>query len=280
MTRAIGVFLLLLASPRMLCAEESCVTNFGEAVCLDAAQHETTLTISAHNPLEYEVTVTVNAKLKNMTSSVKLPHTRVLDGRFRQPILKFVANPAGDWEWEYSFNWAIGSFKAQHDPSVVYDLPYQGTYEVTQGFHGTFSHTEDDEYAVDWGMPAGTPLYAAREGIVIATRSTMSKGGGARDKFGGLQNFIWIRHSDGTIASYDHLKQGGVVVKVGERVSRKQLIGYSGNTGFSDRAHLHFVITRPVDGFRYQSFPMRFRTAAGIITPAEGRSYTSVDDSR
>ena len=190
-----------------------------------------------------------------------------------------MANSQGDWEWEYSFNWIVGSLNARHDDSVIYDLPYKGRYKVLQGFHGKFSHTGEDEYAVDWEMPVGTPVHAAREGIVVAARSTMNKGGPDK-KYGEFSNFIWLRHPDGTLGSYEHLKQGGVTVKVGDRVSRKQLIGYSGNTGFTDTSHLHFVVSRPIDGFKYQSFPMRFQTAAGIITPMEGRSYTSSDDRR
>jgi murein DD-endopeptidase MepM/ murein hydrolase activator NlpD len=237
------------------------------------------VTVSAHNRETYEVTITLNAKLKNMTSSVKFPYTRALAGGFAQPVLKLVSNPQGDWEWEYSWKWIVGSLNARHDDSVIYDLPYRGARKVIQGFRGRFSHTGENEYAVDWDMPVGAAVHAAREGTVVAARSTMNKGG-PNSQFGEFSNYIWIRHPDGTIGSYEHLKQHGVVVKGGDRISRKQLIGYSGNTGWTGGPHLHFSVTRPIDGSKYQTFPIRFQTAVGIITPTEGRSYSPPDDTR
>lgn len=215
----------------------------------------------------------MNAKLKNMTSSATFPYTRALDGGFRQPILKFVGNPQGQTAWEYSWDWIVGSVDARHDDFVIYDLPHKGTRKILQGFRGD-THTGENEFAVDWDMPVGTAVHATREGTVVAVKATGNKGC-PRDECGDFSNFVWIRHPDKTIGSYEHLKHNGVVVKAGDQVSRRQLIAYSGNTGWSGGPHLHFSVTRPKDGSKYVSFPMRFRTTAGIITPIQGRSYAA-----
>jgi murein DD-endopeptidase MepM/ murein hydrolase activator NlpD len=261
--------------PQVLAAKEDCKDGYG-IVCLDVVEREDSVLLSATNRETYDMTITVEAKLKNMTSSVNLPYTRALEAGFRQPIMTFLVNPrvASGWAWEYSFNCIAGSVNARHDDSVVYDLPYRGTHTVIQGFHGTFSHFGDDEYAVDFEMRVGTPVYAAREGIVVGTK-TNSNQGGPDNKLANLANFIFIRHSDGTIAEYYHLRQGGAAVKVGDQVRRRQVIGYSGNTGFTSQPHLHFSIFRAIDGFSDQTFPMRFQTNTEIISPVEGRSYTS-----
>ena len=47
---------------------------------------------------------------------------------------------------------------------------------------------------------------------------------------------------DGTFSEYSHLKKQGALVKVGDAIQKNQLIGYSGNVGWSTGAHLHLVI--------------------------------------
>lgn len=55
-------------------------------------------------------------------------------------------------------------------------------------------------------------------------------------------NYVKIRHDNGMYTLYAHMKYGSVSVKVGQRVSRGQEIGYMGNTGYSFGAHLHFEV--------------------------------------
>src|SRR5580704_1640744 len=65
----------LLGLPALAAAAESCAQGMG-TVCLDAVQSGSSVSISADNHETYDVTVTVNAVLDNMTASVKLPYTR------------------------------------------------------------------------------------------------------------------------------------------------------------------------------------------------------------
>ena len=50
---------------------------------------------------------------------------------------------------------SIGPNKYNFDDNVVYALPYAAgkSFRVTQGYHGSFSHTGPDEFAIDWKMP-------------------------------------------------------------------------------------------------------------------------------
>ncbi len=85
-----------------------------------------------------------------------------------------------------------------------------------------------------------------------------------------------IRHADGTIGEYDHLRHNGVVVKAGDPVKAGDLLGYSGNTGYSQSQHLHFMVFRAVDGLTRETFPIRFLIAGqrSTVEPVEGNSYT------
>ena len=78
----------------------------------------------------------------------------------------------GEWEYSYTNYFKLGSNCAQHDDSYVYQLPYApgSKFKVTQGYNGSFSHKGSNQYAIDWQMPEGTPVYAARGGVVVKVK--------------------------------------------------------------------------------------------------------------
>ena len=55
-------------------------------------------------------------------------------------------------------------------------------------------------------------------------------------------NQVSVRHADGLLSRYVHLKKGSVKVKVGDKVVCGQLLGYVGSSGNSARPHLHFEV--------------------------------------
>ncbi len=67
---------------------------------------------------------------------------------------------------------------------------------------------------------------------------------GPIDNTRGKENFIYILHDDGTVGQYAHLEENGILVNEGVFVKQGQLIGKSGNTGYSTTPHLHFVVTK------------------------------------
>ena len=84
-------------------------------------------------------------------------------------------------------------------------------------------------------------------------------------------NLIKIRHEDGTTAVYLHLKEEGVVVKVGDKVKAGQQIGNSGNTGKSSAPHLHVAVFR---ASAKGTLHIRFRTSNSDAEYLErGRRY-------
>ena len=95
-------------------------------------------------------------------------------------------------------------------------------------------------YAIDFELPIGTPLVAARAGIVVAARDTFPDGND-RDL---EENYVMVRHADSTVARYIHLTQHGVLVAMGDSVRQGQRIARSGNTGQTGGPHLHFDVQR------------------------------------
>ena len=55
-------------------------------------------------------------------------------------------------------------------------------------------------------------------------------------------NYVKIKHDGGYYTLYAHLKYGTVAVNKGQRVTKGQVLGYMGNTGYSNGAHLHWEV--------------------------------------
>ena len=142
-----------------------------------------------------------------------------------------------------------------------YPLPWRGgPFRLTQGPNGAFSHTDSkSRYAMDIAMPEGTPIIAARSGVVVKTENEQA--GRGSDASG---NFVRVRHDDGTEGVYLHLKQGSVSVRVGQRVAVGNPLALSGNTGNSSGPHLHFVVQRATEA-GLVSIPYEFNQPVGAL---------------
>jgi murein DD-endopeptidase MepM/ murein hydrolase activator NlpD len=169
------------------------------------------------------------------------------------------------------FYFSLGSEVTDNLDTYIYELPFkEGTaHKVVQGYGGRFSHK--NKAALDFRMPVGTPVYAAREGIIYNYKDD-SEEGGPFSKYQRKANYIMIRHSDGSIGCYWHLQKNGVVTKKGA-VAKGQLIGYSGNTGFVLRPHLHFAIKRKLNYKKDSFVKTKFRTRNGIELLKHGEVY-------
>ena len=135
-----------------------------------------------------------------------------------------------------------------------YPLPWRGgPFRLTQGANGKYSHfTPKGRYAMDIAMPEGTPIVAARGGVVVKTENNQS--GRGNNPSG---NYVRIMHDDGTMGVYLHLMRGSVAVREGERIESGMQIARSGNTGNSTGPHLHFVVQRNI-GLALESIPFNF----------------------
>ena len=155
--------------------------------------------------------------------------------------------------------------------SYIYDLPFaKGTeHKIIQGYGGLFSHK--NTAALDFSMPVGTPIYAAREGRIYSYKEDSNEGGITEaDKR--KVNYIIILHDDGSYGCYWHLQKNGVVIKNG-KVNKGQLIGYSGKTGFALQPHLHFSVKRKLNYDKDSFVQTKFNTSQGVVILQSGQSY-------
>lgn len=228
----------------------------------------------------YTVTLNIDFEsLTNLNTSAKLPLFVEVPGRSKKRVLELSRIvSASNVDYRSSYGWVRGSAFAIHQESYLYRLPFSSgaVVKVSQGYHGDTSHKGLSAYAVDFPVPVGTPVYAAREGIVVGSEGSSSVGG-ASAEYRQYANYVIIEHSDGTMGNYYHLKQGGNAVAIGSKVAKGELIGYSGNTGYSSGPHLHFSVSKvdPVSMRRPMNLPIKMDTAEGIVSlPRKGDRYT------
>lgn len=103
-------------------------------------------------------------------------------------------------------------------------------FVITSPFQAHESFRSSPHTGIDIRMEEGTPLSAIQDGII----KIMDYGDANAGKT------IFLEMEDGTTAIYGHLSE--FIVNSGDKVQAGDLIGYSGNTGFSTGEHLHFAI--------------------------------------
>lgn len=180
------------------------------------------------------------------------------------------ADPERGFDFELQMESLPGDPNARPG-NVDYLLPLQqAAFRIDQGYGGHFSHRDaQNRYAVDFAADIGTPVLAARDGVVMQVESDFDKAGLNLERYGGRANFVRILHEDGAMTLYAHLKSEGVLVRVGQRVRAGQQIGLSGNTGFTTGPHLHFAV-QVNRGMKLESIPFRMIGPAGPLRIAGG----------
>jgi murein DD-endopeptidase MepM/ murein hydrolase activator NlpD len=222
--------------------------------------------VRAHNegPIPISVVVTFT-EFENLNTSEAVPIIAVVPPNSVLELTRLTPlETKKGWGYRLRYRYRYGPYTAAHDPDALYRVPWLDgrSFIIGQAPGGKIvTHfSPASRNAVDIPMPEGTPILAARAGIVFMTVAE-NDAGGADEAYRAKANVVRVLHADGTVGNYVHLMHEGVAVKNGERVEAGKLIGYAGNTGMSSGPHLHFAVTRVAregDELAEVSEPFRF----------------------
>lgn len=154
------------------------------------------------------------------------------------------------YDYEAKLKYTLNPKSIPARGSSPFSWPTDDVY-ITQNFGITSAsgrlYASGSHNGTDFKALMGTPIKAIADGTVSATGNTDLAC--PRASFG---KWILVKHDNGLAATFGHLSV--VSVSAGQKVSRGDIIGYSGNTGYSTGPHLHISVY-PNDGVSAQSRP-------------------------
>ena len=211
-----------------------------------------------HGPAELELRLT---EAKNVTTQPELPARFVLPADAERGLLTVSATDAkAAFSYRVSYLTVPGRPMDRLPEQLTFYPPFarDSSFPISQGLDDTHTHNDAaNRYAIDFGMPIGTPVLAARGGVVMDAMQRFPDLGRVDPALASKANFVRILHDDGSMAVYAHLQRNSLRVRPGMRIPEGYWLANSGNSGYSSGPHLHFVVQINI-GMALESLPLRF----------------------
>ena len=208
-----------------------------------ASQAQKQQLISLQNQLSTQKTA-VNAN-KAAQSSL-LTETQNKESNYQKLIAEKKANEQSEQEAliaaESKLNLSVNPGSVPGTAPGILNWPVADPHKITQFFGNTdFAQSHPTVYSgqghdgLDIGVPIGTPIMAALDGVVKGTGNTDLTCPNA--SFG---KWVFIEHANGLSTMYAHLSV--IEATAGEQVTAGEVIGLSGMTGYATGPHVHFGV--------------------------------------
>ena len=177
----------------------------------------------------------------------------------RKPIEVVIQNNSPEKNF---YAWKSEKERFGNRSFVAIKLPFFGTWSVSQGHDGEYTHKEEWKHAWDFVISNNKGLQYKNEGnvhedyycfdkavvapadgvVVLVVNNIADNPIGDINTLNNWGNTVVIKHNDYLFSKLSHLKENSVQVKEGQRVKFGSIIGKCGNSGRSPYPHLHFQL--------------------------------------
>lgn len=181
----------------------------------------------------------------------------------------------------------IGEYRLlveQGTKTIIVANPYSDAdIELLQGAdQGTHPVNGTDHISYDFGavkdkngVRRSFDVRSVSDGVVVSLREDLKN---VVDQSEGYANFVTVRNNNGTYTTYAHLDMGGVIPSLNDTVSQGEIIGKSGQSGYTSTPHLHIQFGSSIRGSGYQyatglndeTSLIAFSKTAGMFTGGGG----------
>lgn len=267
-TLSIGLYLLAAscATPGPPEAWEGPAAGCEWQVCVYPTASGEHLVFRARNAAPVAATVSLSFELlQNLRLTDSVPVVRNVPSGSNLVLTRLVrVDPTAGVNARPRLEIDLGSDSTRHDTTVLYAMPFGGEApRQLLATYGSPNHRDGDFYSLDFAMPEGTPVLAARAGVVALVQDGLTASG----REGGLignANLVVVAHADGTLATYAHLRTG-IAVAVNDTVGRGGVLGYSGPGGASWPPHLHFHVGKRLTRAANRTIRVQFESPSGGV---------------
>jgi murein DD-endopeptidase MepM/ murein hydrolase activator NlpD len=164
-------------------------------------------------------------KLLNQTKNSETTYQKLL----KEGIAKKDAFEKELYDYEMQLQYILDPSKLPSKGVLSWPLDYVYMTSPYGSRNGGF------HYGVDFRARTPVPVYAMAPGVISGVGDTDTECPGV--SFG---RFILIKYDNGLASTYGHLSL--IKVSAGQSVKRGELVGYTGNTGYSTGPHLHVAV--------------------------------------
>ncbi|MCY4577388.1 MAG: peptidoglycan DD-metalloendopeptidase family protein [Candidatus Kaiserbacteria bacterium] len=212
----------------------------------------------------YEFSIKQQEQLVKQTRNDEAVYQRLLQGK-QEERLKLQQDI---YEYESRIEYLRDPRLVPGPKKGLLRMPFTIKAPLTQRFGETaFARANALRYGrpfhdgMDFGLPTGTQIFSSADGVVIGTGNT-----DLVPSCYSWGKWVVVKHGFGLSTLYAHLSL--VKVRLGQKVKAGELLGYSGNTGFSTGPHLHFGVYDS-SGLRIVSYEQVSRNSRcrGLIVP-------------